>query len=672
MNSHQFSGQDSKTFLLTIVIMMFLFCLVVLLDIPVARQIIGFLYLTFVPGFIFLRLLRLEGLSDVETILFSVGISVAFLMIVGLLLNEIGLMIGFSNPLTLMPLVIIVNCMIVAASILASIRNTNFSFSVTQSRKVIAVVLFLVSIPVLSIVGSLSVNYFNNNVVLLFLMIAISLVFGIGVMSKRLLSSEFYVIAIFAIAISLLYHSLLISNYVVSLGSDAATELSIFKNTQDNAYWGSTEFYPRFSSMLSITILPTLYSNLLSIDPTWTFKILYPFIFSFVPLGLYQVWRRYIGDKYALIAAFVLMAEQTFYFEMVALNRQMIAELFFVLLLLVILNQKMKQQTKMSCFIIFSFGLVVSHYGLSEIFLFFISLTFILLFFSRRPSRSITVSMVVLFFVITFSWYIYTLRSAVFDDILGYSGYVFNQLGDFFNPASRGEIVLRGLGMASSPTILNTVSRAFAYLTYFLIVFGFVGLVTKRTKFNIERSYFTLISLAVAFLCALVLVPGFAKTLNMTRFYHILLFFLAPLSVIGAKFISNLLPRQKEELRVSILLVIVLVPYFLFQTNFVYEVTGSDSWSVPLSKYRMSSSRLYGELGYIDGYSVVGAQWLSKTMDVGHTQIFADLASQRNVLNAYGVIHMKDVKILSNVTRISTNDTVYLSALNIVEGIIIG
>jgi len=98
MNSHQFSGQDSKTFLLTIVIMMFLFCLVVLLDIPVARQIIGFLYLTFVPGFIFLRLLRLEGLSDVETILFSVGISVAFLMIVGLLLNEIGLMIGFSNP----------------------------------------------------------------------------------------------------------------------------------------------------------------------------------------------------------------------------------------------------------------------------------------------------------------------------------------------------------------------------------------------------------------------------------------------------------------------------------------------------------------------------------------------------------------------------------------------
>jgi len=140
----------------------------------------------------------------------------------------------------------------------------------------------------------------------------------------------------------------------------------------------------------------------------------------------------------------------------------------------------------------------------------------------------------------------------------------------------------------------------------------------------------------------------------------------------GAMFMFSLLSKRKEEIRVSILLLIVLIPYFLFQTNFVYEVTGSDSWSVPLSKNRMSPLRLYGHYGYIDSYSVFGAQWLSKTIDVEHTQIYADSASGRNVLTAYGMIYLGDVITLSNVTKILVNDIVYLSPLNTVEGIIVG
>ena len=672
MNSHRTNTQNSKNLLLIVLLLLSMFCLVVFLDIPIARQIIGFLYLTFVPGFIFLRLLKLENLGYIETILFSVGFSLAFLMIAGLLVNELGLMAGISNPLTLLPLMVTVNSMIIVVGVLGHIRGARFRFPLMQPRKTLLSILLLVSIPIISVVGAMWVNAFENNILLLFLMVAISLVFAIGVVSKKLLPPKFYALAVFVIAISLLYHSLLISNYIISYGSDVTTEHAVFKNTQNNAYWGSTEFHPRLSSMASVTILPTLYSNLLNIDSTWTFKIIFPLIYSFVPLGLYQVWRKHIGEKYAFISTFLLMAQQTFYMEIASLNRQMVAELFFVLLLLIILNNKMKKPSKIVCFIIFGFGLVISHYGLSEIFLFFISLTFIPLFVVKRPSRNITVSMIVLFFLVMFTWYIFTSRSAVFDSILDYGNYVYNQLGEFFDPASRGQEVLRGLGMEPPPTIWNTVSRAFAYFTQFLIVVGFVGLVTKRAKVHVERNYLTFISIAIAFLSALILVPGLAKTLNMTRFYHILLFFLAPLSVIGAMVLVNLLSKRKGELQVSILLLIVLVPYFLFQTSFVYEVTGSDSWSVALSKYRMNSLRLYGSFGYIDGHSVFGAQWLSNNIDVEHTQTYADSVSQRNVLLAYGMIHFEDVEILSNVTQISVNDTIYLSPLNTVEGIIIG
>ena len=664
--------KDSKTLLLIVLLLLSLFCLVVYLDIPIARQVIGFLYLSFVPGFVFLRLLKLKNLCDIETIVLSVGFSVAFVMIIGLLVNEIGFIMGFSNPLNPLFLMIALNSIILIVSIFGRIGELKIRFTPIQSRRILPTLFLLFSIPVLSVVGAIWVNSFENNTILLFLMLAISLVFAMGVISDKLLPPKLYALAIFVIAISLLYHSLLISNYTLSFGSDAATELFSFKNVQDSAYWGSPTKIPRFGSMLSITILPTLYSDLLNVNPTWTFKIFFPIIFSFVPLGLFQVWRKYVGEKYAFISAFLFMAQQTFYFEMVSLNRQMVGELFFVLLLLVILRNGMKQSSRMVCFVVFAFGLVTSHYGLSEIFLFLISMTFIFFFVIKRPSRNITASMLVLFFVVMFTWYIYTSGSGVFNSILEYGDYVYNQLGEFLNPASRGTTVLRGLGLESPPTLLHTFSRAFAYFTQFLIILGFVGLATKRIKVHVDRSQFALISIAVSFLFALILVPGLANTLNMTRFYHILLFFLAPLSVMGAMFVFSLLSKRKEEIRVSVLLLIVLISYFLFQTNFVYEVTGSDSWSVPLSKNRMSPLRLYGHYGYIDSHSVFGAQWLSRKIDVEHTQIYADSASRRNVLTAYGMIYLGDVVTLSNVTKILVNDIVYLSPLNTVDGIIVG
>jgi len=531
----------------------------------------------------------------------------------------------------------------------------------------------LTVIPILSIVGAIWATAFNNNAILLFLLIAISLLFVIGVISKELLPSKIYPLAVFVIAISLLFHSSLISNYIISFGSDVPVEYFVFKTTENNAFWGSTIpyfwdlVYGRFNAMLSVTVLPTIYSNLLNIDSTLVFKILFPLIFSFVPLGLYKMWSGYVEKKYAFVSAFFFMS-YFIYTELLGLNRQMIAELFFVLLLFVILDKKMKSSCKMTCFMFFSFGLVTSHYGIAQIFLFFISFALISLFAMKRPSKNITASMVVYFFVVMFAWYIFTSKSAVFDSITGFGDYVHRQLGDFFDPAARGQTVLRGMGLETPPTIWNAISRAFAYATQFLIVVGFFGLLTKRVKTHFERDYFMFTSAAMAFLAMLLLVPGLANTLNMTRFYHILLFFLAPLCVVGAEFIVKLLSKREKEFAVSALLLIVLVPYFLFQTNFVYEIAGSESWSIPLSKHRMNALQLYGHYGYIDTYSVYGAQWLSKNVDFKNSALYADETARANVLTIYGMIY--GGSSLSNITIVADNGVVYLSTLNVVEGVI--
>jgi uncharacterized membrane protein len=533
----------------------------------------------------------------------------------------------------------------------------------------------LAFLPFLSFAGVFWVNVEGNNVLLLFMILAIALLFVISIFSKSMITSELYPFAILMMAIALLFHSSLISDYIASFGSDVPVEYFVFKATKNNAYWNSAPAqywgleFGRINAMLSVTVLPTIYSIFLNMDPVWVFKVIFSLLFCFVPLGLYQMWQKYIDKKYAFISAFLFVAQETFYTEMLGLNRQIIAELFFVLLLFVILDKRMKQFSKIICFLIFSFGLVTSHYGISVIFLLILSFTLICLLTTKKHSKNITISMVFILFVIMFSWYIFTSKSTIFDSIMEFGDHVYRQLGDFFNPTTRGPQVLRGLGIETPPTIWNAISRWFAYATEFLIVIGFVGLLTKHVKTRFETEIFIFTLFAMVFLFALILVPGLAQTMRMTRFYHVLLFFLAPLCVLGAEALINLMFKHEKKLLIFVLLVIVLVPYFLFQSGFVFEVTKSDSWSIPLSGYRMNAVRLYGQLGYVDAFIVYGAQWLLENVDVENSVFYSDVVSQYWLLTMYSMI-IKNKYPLSNVTIIADGGVVYLNTLNVVKGVI--
>ena len=669
------AGLRARDSLVALLFLQAIVCATVFFDIPVARAVVGFLYLTFLPGYIIIKMLRLDELDGSETILFSAGLSIAFLMLAGLSMNEFSVLFGVSRPLSIMPLMTVLNSLIFMGGVFVYLRGKRVKLWRAKLIEAPFALLFL-CLPILSVVGAIWVNAYGSNSLLLSMIAVIPVLFAIGVLSKKLLPSKSYPFALLMTAIAILYHSSLISSYIVPFGSDIPIEYFLFKTTENNAHWSSIppffwgRGYGRTNAMLSVTILPAIYSTLLNINPTWMFKLLFPLIFSLVPVGLYQIWQTYVGEKYALLSALLFMAQSTFYTEMLGLNRQMIAELFFVLLLLLIVNEKIEPLGKMICFMIFSFALVTSHYALAEIFLFFISFTLVSLLVLKRPSRNITVTMAVFFFAVMFTWYIYTSGSATFDSLLQFGDYVYNQLGDFFNPASRGQTVLRGLGMEESPSIWNTLSRTFAYLTQAFIVAGFVCLMTRKTRISLEKEFFILSLIAMVFLAAVVLVPGLAETLNMTRFYHILLFFLAPLCAVGAELIVELLSKRENELAVFMLLLIVLVPYFLFQTGFVYEVTGSDVWSIPLSKHRMSALRLYGLYGYADEFSVYGAQWLSKNVDVKNSGLYADERARANVLTIYGMIYGGYVNVLTNTTIVADNGTIYLSTLNVVKGVI--
>lgn len=666
--NHVSIKSGNRAFLAIMLFLQVMAYVVIFFDVPVARQVFGFIYLTFIPGFVVTRALKMDGLDTLETVLFSVGISIVLMMFFGFLINEFLFLLGVFEPLTFTPIMMFMSTFLTLGTILAFLRGN--SNSLWKGNIYFHPSVFgLIILPVLSIVGSIYVTIYGNNVILLLMIVMIATWFIIGLVSNKLLPSKLYSIALILIALSLLFHSSFISNYIFPYGSDSPLEYYVFKITEVNKHWNSTNPFPldlqcgRFYSMLSITILPTIYSILLKADPTWIFKVIYPILFSFVPLGLYQLWKKRVDEKNSFIATFFFMSFDVFFTEMIGLNRQMVAELFFVLLLLTILNERIKRANKMLCFMIFSFGLVTSHYGLSEIFLFFISIAFIYLCLVKKSSKSITPIIVSLFFVIMFAWYIFTSSSAVFDSILEFGNNIYNQLSDFFNPYSREPEVLRGLGLEEPPTIWHAISRVFAYATEFLIVVGFISLIIKKSASRFSKEYFILTFSAMMLLAAIIILPGLGGTMNTTRFYHILLFFLAPLSVIGAKFTVKLVKRHNELLTCALLLTI-LVPYFLFQTYFIYEIVGCRSSSVPLSGYRMHSLRLYGSFGYMDDYSVYGARWFSK--NVQNSELYADDYSLTYVLTSYGMIYREGVNRLSNTTILANNDAVYLSTLSVI------
>lgn len=673
-----------RKLILTIVFLQFAFVFPVVLNIPLARQVIVFLCLIFMPGFMIVKALRLGGLHWVEMVCFTVGFSLAFLMIVGLFINQTGPLISFLRPLSELPLILVLDGALVSMFVLGYITKTEFKFNVPRDlkldRSIVSAIPFVL-LPILSIVGAFWVNAYGDNRILLFLIMAIAGLFVLGVLSGKMLPEKLYPIALASIAIALLFHFSLVSHYIT--GVDIQLEYYSFRLTQDAALWNSvTRYwwdytYNRFNSMIGITILPTIFSDLLNIDATWTLKIVYPLIFSLVPLCLYQIWQTFIGKKRALVTAFFFMAQLTFYTEMLALAREMIAELFFVLLLFVLLNNKMKPFNRKLCFIVFAAGLVVSHYSMSIIFLVSISLVLISLFLMKKPSTIITLGMVVFFFGIMFSWYIFTSSSGAFTSFLAFGENVYGDLSGFLSMSSRGAGVMRGLGLESAPTIWNTASRIFAYATQFLIVVGFIMLVigrNKRTPTHVSFSseYMIFSSMNMVLLASLIIVPGLAETMRMERFYHILSFILAPFCVLGAEKLVSLVTKSKTELKTLILLLIVLIPYFFFQTNFIYEVVGSRSESVPLSGYRMDRFRLYFSYGYIDERSVFGAQWMSEHLSARAMSmdkpVCADLISTWGVLTSYGMLYRGKVDVLSNQTIVGGGGTVYLNPFNVIDG----
>lgn len=679
------------------------------LHIPILRQLTGFIYLTFIPGILILRILKIHKLGNIETILYTVGLSIATLMFTGLFMNTVYPFFGISRPISITHLIITISILVLILCILSYVRDKDYSNpSFIDVGEILSPpVLFLCLIPFLAIFGTYLVNLQHDNIFLMFLIIILALI-AISIAFDKFIPKNLYPFAVFIIAISLLYHRSLISMYI--WGWDIHGEYYLCNLVKMNGIWDST-IPSTYGAMLSIVMVAPIFSIISNMDITWVFKIIYPMLFALVPLGLYRVFQKQTNDKIAFLSCFFFVSLFTFYGEMLALARQQIAELFLVLLILVMIDKNMDKMKRAFLSIVFGISLAVSHYGLSYIYMFcLISIWLILVlgeypwmqklmndFYSKfgkkiekpagnpvplKVDRTISSIFVLLFITFTLAWYLYVSSSSAFNAIVHIGDHITSSIFiGFLNPETA-----QGWDIITKKTVspLHSVTKYLHLISQFFIFVGLLTLLLKRANTMFEREYsaFSLVNFVIC--CCGIALPFFASSLNTTRLYQITLFFLAPFCVIGGITFFRMINKvakaswTDQRVRSSLRALSVFFAIFLlFNTGWVYEIAKDHPGSISLSQ---ESIKVYGDakekMGFYNCYipeqDVFSARWLSNNRNNVY-KIYSDdsvTSLKSYVLVSVGLVDCSKISVLTNTTsEISVNSYVFLRYVNIIEGI---
>jgi uncharacterized membrane protein len=318
----------------------------------------------------------------------------------------------------------------------------------------------------------------------------------------------------------------------------------------------------------------------------------------------------------------------SFYQELPQLGTQEIAELFLVLILLISsdLSNRAKQNLGHSiALVLFSFSLVVSHYGVCYLFILIIFIVWILTRLSNRllpkvdTDMRITGRYIALVTILAISWYSYAAGSSPFSTIVGIGDAMIGAFRTgFSNPySSQGMAVLE----TAVHTPVEVLSQYVQLFSLFAITLGLLYLLAILRNRKIHCSLLMFGLTAYVVMLAGVVVPYFASSINISRLYHVSLIFLCPfvpLGIIGLAHLvgSALRARHRIQYRKTIALIVPFFSlYLLSNSGVIAEVVGGEPMSISLNA-AMDYPRFSSE-------EVAAASWLALYRS-DNFQVYAD------------------------------------------------
>jgi len=647
------------------------------IEIPVLRQLTCIIYLTLIPGLLILRILKLHKLSNIESILYSVGLSISTLMFVGFFINMVYPLFGIDDPISTRYLIVTMSLVVLVLSTISYIQDKQYSDPefIDLSDIFCPKFLFFLLVFLVAILGAYFINLYDAHFIYLLLVLLIILI-AIVIECSDFFPQKLYPIAIFVSTISLLLSNSLISNYL--RGWDIQIEYYLSNLVIKNSFWDYSNSLSNVNCSLSVILLAPIFSIVSSIDLIHIFKIIYPFIYSLVPIGLYQIFQTQLQNKkLSFLSVFFFISFFVFYTEMLQLARQQIAELYLVLVLLLFFDDTIPKVQKKILLIVFISSVCVSHYGLTYIFLFLLIAVICLLEVGPKlncckklSADRITKNFVLLFAIIAFAWYIYISSSSAFITFIKTGYEIYSKIfTEFLNPEfSEGLSLI----MIETPSFVQSISKLLHMTTLFFISIGVINLFIKYIPLNWSKEYIALCLTSYMLLVASIIAPFLSNAYNTARIYQISLIFLSPLCIIGGitffKLIYSLLGvtfNQKCLKKPICLLMIFFATFMLFNTGFVSDVVDNRIFS-----YIYPPSDNFQPCFYDQEF--ICANWI---FDVKNTEpIYADkhrslLLKSINWTEAFDLpANIEFDANDSDVIVLNTKDSyLYLGTLNILE-----
>ncbi len=676
------------------------------------------IYLFFVPGILIKKLLRIEQISFFESITYIVGLSIAFILLVGISTNSLSLL-HIIRPLNTINSLIVFDLYLITLFLINLITRGNLKINFYLPKLTFTEVLFYLVpfiFPILSILGTQLLNNNGSNILTMILLSAIGFyIFLTAIFFKKLKSFSFE-IPIYLIAISLLLMFSLRSSFII--GWDIYQEYKVFLLTQSHQFWSMQNYQDPYNACLSITILPTVIQYFTKINNPYIFKLLFQFIFAVVPVTIYLFTRKLASPFISFLSVFFFMSTLDFFMEMPALIRQEIAFIFFGLLLSTIFNKKLLPLQKRMLFIIFGLSIVLSHYSTTYILigllgfscLFLTGYRVINMWFIKKitTNSSIELIPVIVLTLFTFFWLGFVTKTStnLLDTLDGTLKNISNFEQQTFNTSVIDQLIFFPKVDNANTLLLNNINDAHAeYLGYnfsfypkytynnyvpaitqkddlqlnvsqnisnliysignyitkiikILIILGFVGVFILFRKKSISIEY---VLLSVGFAIILIMltsIPGISLFYPIGRLDQQTLFLISVSTVLSLSWLLRFIDFRPRILIISIFFIV----YFFYSTTFISQLIGGKGPEVILN----NAGRYYNEI-YLHTSELKSINWLYSNKDK-YSSVFADLGASEKI-KTYSSEIKPNVYLQVFPSLIDKNSYVYSSYANTLYGI---
>jgi len=412
---------------------------------------------------------------------------------------------------------------------------------------------------------------------------------------------------IFAISLSLLWQTSMLGISVV--GSDITSEYNLSVVIMEDGWDWTYLYWTHSGSSIVIGLLAPWLGNLM--DLAMVYKLVFPFIFAFVPVILFYAFKKMFGETRAFFATLFFMIVPVFNLEIVAIAKSMVGEFFLALMILTMVSD-WRTRWKIPAMFVFLCLATLCHYTVGVLAIGLLVGCLIVRIVTSRMKWSLfsnrKVPLLAMTIVVVLSaglWYGYYSKANG-----GYVMSIITRVGGAY--ALKAETLVQEtieeLGKTEEAVELveplkiveptepeeptgvieptepeeptethymqrqsvfikaaigldffevstaGKVFRVIQFITQSMIVLGCFWLLFKHRRYKFTAEFIGCIVASFVLLLCCIFIFRLSALINMTRFYHTSLFFIAPMFVLGVDALGSgltnvvkMATRKKKE-----------------------------------------------------------------------------------------------------------------------------